>query len=107
MSLNERFAELSAQFDIMSEEFENLSGTVEQYGADIENLQAQIGTGFTQEPDDVAHSTVREYADYIAGRLINSGTTFSVSEGIAVSHDDSENNYTLYLDSNYGEIPEE
>ena len=47
-----------------------------------------------------------ELASY-EGRLINSGSTFSVSEGFHFSHDDEENNYTLYLDGNFGEIPEE
>lgn len=47
-----------------------------------------------------------ELASY-EGRLINSGSTFSVSEGFHFNHDDEENNYTLYLDGNFGEIPEE
>lgn len=106
--------ELSNNIAILKEDVYQLSGTVEEvyeiveeYDTRIDDLQNQIGTGFTQEEGDVIHSTVREYTDYIAGRLINSGSTFSVSEGFAFSHDDASNNYTLYLDSNYGEIPEE
>lgn len=108
-------AELDEKIDNLAESVAEMSGFGDSIsaltaGLEEESIERQlmdnailstIGQGFSEE------NTVKDYIDEKLGRLINSGSTFSVSNGFAFSHDDASNNYTLYLDGNYGEIPEE
>ena len=92
-----------------------LSGLVQSMTSvteDIEDIRGELDgvkASLSAETDErnAVDVFLQEQIDAFNGRLINSGSTFSVSSGFAFSHDDPENNYTLFLDGNFGEIPED
>lgn len=92
-----------------------LSGLVQSMSSvteDIEDIRGELDdvkASLSAETDErnAVDVFLQEQIDAFNGRLINSGSTFSVSSGFAFSHDDPENNYTLFLDGNFGEIPED
>ena len=78
---------------------------IDELKEEVEDLKESLSA--ETEERNAVDVMLQEQIDQFNGQLINSGSTFSVSEGFYFSHNDPDNNYTLYLDGNFGEIPEE